>query len=188
MNTLILVIVSLLLLNKLFILRRTVAVNKLHALYDSLENEIIKQRLTPDKKLVTFLGIIKTPIKLNHTLDIFWLISYLNKIEKNDKGYSERKNSFIEYTNSLPDEVKSILNEIQKKQDSVITLSIFKPFNLVFLLVVLVASLIGAAIYFTLKTFGIMLDSLIKLPRQLKEAYENESAIISYQQTRIFNA
>ncbi len=178
MITLIIILALLLMLNTFFVFRRIIAVNKLHALYESLENEVIKQRLTPDKKLVTFLRIIKTPIALNHQLDIFKVYKALDEI-KDDKKYKKTKTSFVDYIKSLPHEVQDIVIEIQRKQDLVINLSLFKPLNLMFILCIGSIGLIGSVFYKIFKAFGIILRTLISIPIKIKEVYEYENIIIA---------
>ena len=165
--------------------RRIIAVNKLHTLYSSLELEVLNQKLTPDKKLLTFLKIIKTPVVNNHLLDFSIIFSNLKDIEKDEK-YQKSKKAFNSYLQSLPSEVQSITNDINISQNKVVNLSFFKPFNTLLIFCLLVISIIGVGFYSLFKAFGLVISSLIDIPKKVKELYENESVIVSFEETKLY--
>lgn len=186
MTTFFILLVVFLFINLIISKKRIIQVNRLHTLYDKLELEVIKQDLVPDKKLITFLKIHKTPIYHNHKLDFFVMFKNIKKLEE-DKDYDKRKEGFKKYLDSLPKEIRDISNEINDKQNSVINLSLLKPFNFIFISFILFISITGILIYSIFKLFGVILSGLIETPKLVKELYESESIIVSYRETKLYS-
>lgn len=161
-------------------------VNKLYALYDRLENNVIKEGLTPDKQLKTFLKIHKNVIFNNQVLDIWYLINASVHIERDD-NYRKTKEDYIQYFNSLPESVKNVSSAINKRQDFVIVLSILKPVNLIVFSLSGLLAIVFSMIFKFFKAFGIVLNTIAKLPLALRDIiHADENFIIQKDKYKVF--
>lgn len=156
---------------------RIIYVNKLYSLYDRLENTIIENKLTPNKELTTFLKIHKNVIFNNQVLDIWFLLKRSINI-KRDESYYKVKNNYNEYFNSLPKNVRAISISINKKQDFVVMLSVLKPINFMIVCTASILTLTLAIIFKIFKYFGIVLNTIAKLPRAVKDIFYTEENFI----------
>jgi len=186
MGTYILVAFILLFINIYLHKKRIISINNLHRLYDKLEIGVIKNNLTPDKKLTTFLKINKAPIFNNHLLDFSFIFKAFKNIE-DEEDYEKHKKGYADYLKTLPMEIQNITKEINASQNTIITLSLFKPINFILFIIILFPLVISSVIiYKVFKLFGVVISKLIKLPIAVKESYNNENIIVLYSEAKLY--
>jgi hypothetical protein len=107
--------------------QRQISFNKIDGLYDKMELLVIRNNITPDNELISYLRAHKIFKIHNELTDIQVLVPVIVALQMQNKKQAQQIEKRKKYIESLPVELRDISSEFNKEIARAIKFSMFKP-------------------------------------------------------------